>query len=177
METQHAEEVWMPVKGFEPRFKISNHGRLLSIGGKFGGEFILPLAIDQTGYRCATMRMKPLKRRVRVHTLVAEHFIGPKPDGQRMTVNHKDGNKLNNHVSNLEWIESVDNVRHAVLIGLMDFKGEKHPQAKLTEKDVLSMRKMYAGGGMTQKEIGAIFGVCRRQVGDVINGKNWGWLR
>jgi hypothetical protein len=88
-----------------------------------------------------------------------------------MTVNHKDGNKLNNYYRNLEWIESRKNTEHAVEIGLMDFKGEKHPHAKLTESDVLKIRSLYPQ--YKQKVIASMFGVCRRQVGDIINRKNW----
>lgn len=174
METDN--EIWKPVKNFEPRFRISSHGRVMSIGGKFGGEFILKTYISKMGYRETQLRMKPLLRKVRVHTLVAEHFIGDKPPGQRMTVNHKDGNKLNNHVSNLEWIEARDNSKHAAVMGLMA-KGSRHSQAKLTEEKVLEMRRLYFQEKKTQKEIGNIFGVCRRQAGDVITGKNWGWLK
>jgi len=48
-----------------------------------------------------------------IHRLVARFFISPPPEtGERMTVNHKDGNKLNNHYSNLEWITYRENVRH-----------------------------------------------------------------
>jgi len=65
------QEMWKPVIGFQTRFKISNHGRLLSIGGKFGGEFILSPHLDSLGYYSATLRMKPYKRKVRIHTLVS----------------------------------------------------------------------------------------------------------
>jgi len=93
-----------------------------------------------------------------------------------MTVNHKDGNKTNNYFENLEWIEARENCRHAVHIGLYDIKGEKHPNSKLTTSDVLHMRKLYFEDKKTQKEIGKLFGVCRRHAGDVINGVTWGWL-
>ncbi len=164
------------MKCFETRFKISNHGRLISIGGKFGGEVVLSLYIDSFGYYCATLRMKPHKRKVRIHTLVCEHFISEKPSGKRITVNHKDGNKLNNYFENLEWIEQSDNVRHAVAMGLMDFKGEKHHNSKLKKEDILKMRKLFFEEKKTHKQIGELFGVCRRHAGDIIHGVNWGWV-
>jgi len=53
-----------------------------------------------------------------VHRLVAECFV-PKPSGEKLEVNHKDGNKLNNSASNLEWVSHLENVRHAFRTGLI----------------------------------------------------------
>lgn len=170
------EEIFLPIKGFEPRFKISNHGRLLSINGKYGGEKILSPHIGQQGYYITTLRMKPLKLKIRIHTLVAEHFISAKPEGQRMTVNHIDGNKLNNYFENLEWIEAKENCLHAVRIGLHNIKGENHPNAKLTEREIKEIRRLAATGDYYHREIGEMFKTSRKQIGDIINRKNWGWL-
>ena len=57
-------------------------------------------------------------RRKDVHRLVAECFV-PKPAGEGLEVNHKDGDKLNNHASNLEWVSHLENVRHAYRTGLI----------------------------------------------------------
>lgn len=168
-------EVWKPVKGFEARFCISSHGRIMSIGGKYGGIKILNLYKDQSGYIAAQLNMKPFKRKVRVHTLVAEHFL-EKPDVPRICVNHKDGNKTNNRVENLEWVTGKENIKHAVATGIFNIKGEMHPHAILERDDVIEMRRLYSTGKYTQKKLGEMFGVCRRQAGDVIRGVNWGWL-
>ncbi len=164
------EEIWKEVYGFEKRFKISNHGNLISINGRCKGEKILKPIIDGLGYHSTTLRDSGKKRCVRIHTLVAENFM-VKPIGQRITVNHKDGVKTNNKLANLEWIESSENVKHAVRTGLRDLKGSKHPNSKLTEDDVLKIRALYPI--KTRKEIGLMFGICRRQVGDIINRVNW----
>ena len=57
-------------------------------------------------------------RRRDLHRIVAECFV-PKPPGDKLEVNHKDGNKLNNHASNLEWVSHLENVRHAFRTGLI----------------------------------------------------------
>ena len=57
-------------------------------------------------------------RRRDLHRIVAECFV-PKPPGEGLEVNHKDGNKLNNHASNLEWVSHLENVRHAYRTGLI----------------------------------------------------------
>lgn len=69
-----------------------------------------------------------------VHRLVAELYV-PNPEN-KLQVNHKDGNKLNNNYKNLEWVTNLENRKHAVNEGL-HLQGEKCPWAKLHEKDVI----------------------------------------
>lgn len=171
-------EIWIDVKGWDGKYLISNYGRLKSIDGKYSKihpeGYITKGHKDTQGYKGATLRKPGTCFKTRIHVLVAEHFC-EKPDGSEC-VNHKDGNKHNNAASNLEWDTLAGNVGHAVETGLMDFKGEKHPQVKVSEEDVIDMRRMRRAG-ITHEQIGRIFGICRRQAGDVINGINWGWLR
>jgi hypothetical protein len=177
------DERWIPVHGFEGRFKISNFGRILSIGGKYGGIVLMNPNIDSLGYYVSTLRsfdwetMEVKQRAVRIHTLVAEHFL-IKPQIKKPEVNHIDGNKLNNKVSNLEWTTHKENIRHAIRIGLMDNKGEKHPFHKLTKEQVVFCRNNYK---RYSKEWGSqsladMFGISRRNMSDIINGVTWSWL-
>lgn len=173
-------EEWIEVKGWNGKYQISNHGRLKSINGKFKKtfpEFITNGTIGYGGYRIVTLRRPGKIYQVRNHTLVADHFLDKPNIDSRITVNHKDGNKLNNHVSNLEWLSSGDNTRHAIRTGLINIKGERHPQAKLTSEKVIEMRRLKKESGLTHQKIADMFGVTRRQAGDVINGVNWGWLK
>ena len=161
------EEIFKPVKNFEQRFEISNFGRLLSINGKFRGRTILKLHIDTFGYYSTTLRMKPLKRRLRVHTLVAETFIDK--SNPTLWVNHKDGNKLNNRVDNLEWCTPAENCKHAVENGLMNIKGSKHPNAKLSEDDVLQIRSSF----LSVAELSELYNIGKRHIRDILNKVNW----
>ena len=163
-------ERWKPVKDFENRFLISTHGRLLSINGKAFGLQILISAIDSVGYRMVTLRDKPKFRNVRIHTLVAEHFL-IKPDIEDACVNHIDGNKLNNHVINLEWCTKRQNCEHAVLTGLHNIKGQKHHFSKLTDVQVLEIRKL--AGVLTRDEIATKFSMSGTHIRDIINRKAW----
>ena len=73
--------------------------------------------ITRDGY--LRIKMKLLDGRfqyVRLHSLVAENTIGSRPIG--LTVNHKDGNKLNNYPNNLEYVTRADNIKHAISLGL-----------------------------------------------------------
>ena len=73
-----------------------------------------------------------------IHRLVAEKY-NPNPENKPQ-VNHKDGNKLNNSVDNLEWVSNMENRQHAVK-NLLHLSGEKCPWSKITKKDVDFIRE------------------------------------
>jgi DNA-binding XRE family transcriptional regulator len=107
-----------------------------------------------------------------VHRLVGEVFIA-NPENYPM-INHIDGIKTNNHVSNLEWCTNSNNQKHAIKIGLNNLnKGEKIGTSKLTQKEVLEIRQLYSTEKYTQKELGQKFGVTRSLIGYIINNKTW----
>lgn len=83
-------------------------------GRVFGPRGERRVRIDRYGY--ARLNCHPNKT-VHVHKAMAELYIGERPDG--MTVNHRDGNKLNNAASNLEYLSAAENVRHAFKSGLV----------------------------------------------------------
>lgn len=173
-------EIWKDVEGWEGKYFISNHGRFKSIGGKYrkqkpNGDITFG-AKDIFGYRIATLRRPPkIRIMIRIHTLVGNAFIKKKESLIKLCINHKDGNKENNYYENLEWITSAENIKHAVDTGLMDLKGEKHWNSKLTKQKVIEMRELRKMG-MTYQSIANQFSVERRQASDVIRGVNWGWL-
>lgn len=106
---------------------------------------------------------------VPTYRLVAEAFI-PNPENKR-TVNHKDGDKRNNHVSNLEWATYSENLRHACRV-LRVRIGEKNGQAKLTENDVLDIRALLAFGAMG-KDLATAFNVGRCCISAIKTGRSW----
>ena len=110
-------------------------------------------------------------KRYFVHRLVAETFIlNPENKAQ---VNHKDGNKLNNCVDNLEWVTNQENRNHAVLNGL-HLQGKNCSWSKLTEEDVFYIRnnKMISNTILANK-----FKVSRRTISDVKQNKTWKYLK
>lgn len=171
-------ERWAEIKGWEGKYYISDHGRFRSVGGRYkvslpDGYFTFG-AMDQEGYLRVTLRRPKVIFKSRVHSLVAEAFCH-KPEGCDV-VNHLNGIKIDNRSINLEWTTHGGNIKHAVMTGLFDTKGEKHFNSKLTELQVIEMR-MLRKTGLSHQKIADMFGVCRRQAGDVINGVNWGWLK
>ena len=97
-------EYWKPVVGYEGHYQVSNFGRVKSI--KFGKEIILKQHIRR-GYYSVNLSKNGILKRYSVHRLVAEAFIDNTDNLPQ--VNHKDENKQNNVVSNLEWCDSEYN--------------------------------------------------------------------
>ena len=102
-----------------------------------------------------------------IHRLVAEKYI-PNPENKPQ-VNHKDGNKLNNCVDNLEWVTNQENRNHAVDNDLQ-VAGERCSWAKLTEENVKEIR---ANPGYENEYWARKFKVSRGTINDVVNYRTW----
>lgn len=109
-------EIWIPIIGFETTHKVSNTGRAQS------KRVILVLNMVRGGYYQAQLWTNKVYPRY-IHRLVAIAFI-PNPNNYSQ-INHKDGNKANNHVDNLEWCTQSQNMKHAYDIGLRVRKPKK----------------------------------------------------
>jgi hypothetical protein len=107
------EEQWRPIEGTDGKYEVSNFGRVRTNGKRPG---LLTLTKQKSGYRYAMIEIDGKSCNRRVHRMVAQHFL-PNPDNMK-EVNHKDGNKDNNHVSNLEWCTRSNNVKHSFDTGL-----------------------------------------------------------
>lgn len=107
-------EEWKPVVGYEKLYEISNLGRIKSLkyrGGK--GQKILS-TYNVHGYKRVRLFDGTTVRSTGVHRIVAEAFLD-NPSSKQF-VNHKDGNKSNNRLDNLEWVTGSENVAHAFRI-------------------------------------------------------------
>lgn len=118
-------EEWRDVVGYEGLYQVSNLGRVKSLSRRIvykdGREYNYPSKVMKnqkvgTGYRSVTLYGVNGKKQYSVHRLVAETFI-PNPNNLS-DVNHKDGCKTNNILSNLEWLSRSDNQKHAYKNGL-----------------------------------------------------------
>ena len=116
MDRETRTETWRPIADTNGKYEVSNFGRVRTNNQRPG---LLTLTKQPKGYLYAMVTLSNGKQKnCRVHRLVALAFI-PNPDGLP-EVNHIDGNKENNHVSNLEWCTHSYNNKHAWAIGLKD---------------------------------------------------------
>lgn len=133
-------EMWRDVFGWEGVYKVSNTGNIKSVDRiirtKTGGRKIKGVNINtaylRNGYRFFQACTPGKTKHIYVHRAVAEAFI---QNGEnKKFVNHKDGNKQNNEVANLEWCTASENCKHAHENGLTPrpplYRGERHPLSK-----------------------------------------------
>ena len=112
-------EVWKPVKGYEGSYEVSNLGNVRSLSrvvhrttsDRFVRGQTMSKQLMPNGYESVTLRKNGRQRRLYVHRLVAEAFL---PNEQSLReVNHRDENKSNNTLENLEWCSHSYNMKYA----------------------------------------------------------------
>ncbi len=159
------DKIWKPIIGFEGIYSVSEFGDVRR--DKTGR--ILKQEITRTGYLRIDIGKKIRKQ---ISRLVIESFLGPRPEG--MFCNHIDGDKTNNHISNLEYVTQSDNEKHAYRIGLrISRKGEDSHLSKLTKNDVLEIRKLYIPFKNGCCRLSKKFNVSEKCILSIIKRKTW----
>lgn len=156
-------EIWKEIKHY-PKYKISNFGNIKS------NIKTLKQHIEKAGYCRVTLYNNYKTRLVRVHRLVAEEFI-PNPENKR-TVNHKDTNKQNNQIDNLEWATYKENMKHACDNNLVANK-ERQGLSKLNIEDVNKIRTLYKNKLFSQRQLAKKYNVCQRTITMIVNNITW----
>jgi len=128
-------EIWHPCAGYETHYEVSNLGNVRSIermvnnrlntGLRKSPQKVLKQGKSKSGYYIVSFCVDGVKSNQTVHRLVARAFIAN--ESNKPQVNHKDGNKLNNHLDNLEWVTVSENGLHAYrVLGISAWnKGKK----------------------------------------------------
>lgn len=180
------EEIWKSLKGvvvFGDYYEVSNLGNVRSVDRKVnsisGGRTVkgqmLKLHTDKDGYLGVKLYISRKYKSYRVHRLVAFAFI-PNPENKPL-VNHKDGLKDNNVLSNLEWATESENQRHAFETGLKKgIKGENNVNSKLTDEKILKIVELYKTDTYSMQELANMFDSSLSVISNVINGKAWAHL-
>jgi hypothetical protein len=169
------EEIWLPIATLEGRYAISNHGRVRSFLGKT--ERVLKPISAGHGYMMVCLCDKGKILRRYVHRLVLSAFVGTSD----LQANHKNGQKDDNRLVNLEYVTSSENLRHAkVELGhtmsvekgtkLLHRRGEKNGYFKLSDSEVAEIRRL-SKDGLSCPKIAQQFGVSRGNIWLIVTGK------
>lgn len=171
-------EKWKDIEGYEGIYQVSDQGRVKSLDRdincngthrKFEGKYLK--IKNPQGYDQVNLSKEGKQKTCLVHRLVAIAFI-ENPEN-KPEVNHIDGCKTNNCLSNLEWNTRSENQQHAVDIGLKDaVKGSNHYSSKLKEEDIpviFKLKKM----GFLNREISDRFKVSASVIGKLLRRKTW----
>ena len=134
-------EIWRDVVGYEGLYMVSDMGRVKSFYGI--GEKLLTPSINRGGYAFVVLTdINKVRKSLKVHTLVARAFL-PNPENKPV-VHHKDSNRSNNRLENLQWVTHQENSTYAVQKGSYDKEsGCNSPYSKLTEDNVRYIRSHY----------------------------------
>ena len=150
------EEHWKPIHSLNDKYEASNTGHIRNaLTKKQLKEFN-----NTNGYLGMTVRPEPNHTvNIRIHKKVAEAFLGEPLSGY--VINHKDGNKHNNRIENLEYVTSSENNIHALLTGLRkpanmslySPRGENHYRSKITEEEAVEILKYHYRTGYGCRKI------------------------
>lgn len=173
-------EIFKPINSFLGLYKIGSKGTVISIGRKINNGNGYRLTNDYKmkqydnghGYLRVCLRDDNRQKFYLVHRLIAEHFI-PNPKNY-LFVNHIDGNKRNNDISNLEWCTPSYNNSHALYAGLRkSSSGERHGKAKLTDKKVIEIRRILFLKEMNQRQVAEKYNVSSKTINQIFKRKIW----
>ena len=156
-------EIWKMCEG---EYEVSSEGRVRR------NNAIIKPRLDRYGYELVTFWINGKIHTRKVHRLVAISFI-ENPENLA-TVNHKDGIKTNNQVSNLEWQSAGDNMRHGFATGLHTIGQNRKAgrKVKLTDANVREIKALIKAG-YRNTEIGKLFGVSCGCIYSIRVNKSW----
>lgn len=158
-------EIWKNVDVFN--YAVSDQGRVKNLRtGRYIGS-------NRNGYRAVELRQPSAlggrRQTILVHALVLHYFVGPRPPGKY--INHKNFNRADNRLENIEYCTPKENSEHAAAHRRMTF-GSNQPNAKINEWDVTVIKACYAAG-MSHRQIARAYGVDRKVIAGIFKKKTW----
>lgn len=183
-------EEWRQVVGYEGIYEVSSFGNARALDrqvsfekeGKICTMFVrggkLKPIVGAGGYiRLNITNSKGKHTQIRVHTWVCTAFNGIKPSSEHQ-VAHYDGNKLNNHYSNLRWATAKENAEDCKRnkSGRGAIRGELHPGALLNTEKVIEIRKLRKSG-MKLSDIAKLMGYNKVTIGAAASGRTWSHIQ
>ena len=164
--------MWKDVVGYKGVYQVSNTGIVKRIKGGQGARpnTVLSQTPDSGGYLMVHLYRNGKKTRKRVHTIVAETFVGPRPSSKH-EIRHFDGCKTNNHSRNLVWGTRSDNMQDAIRHGTAT-TGSKNGQAKFSVDQVKNIL-LAISNSETVTSIAKRLGVSHSIISEIKNGKTY----
>jgi len=147
-----------------PGYLVSDEGQVRHEFGSADRK----LQHTKTGYVFCSFRVSGKNCFRSVHSLVAEAFIGPRPDGQQ--VRHLDGDGVNNRRGNLAYGTAKDNAADREFHGTTA-RGDRSGTTKLPDVQVEELKRIYAAKGTSQYRLADLFGISQAQVNNIVLGK------
>lgn len=177
MDRNYPGEIWkkLQVADLHPSevYEISNYGRVKSFKVYPRGRIIKTPKIR--GYRAIVLKLNNNKSTTKyIHKLVAEHFL-PRDSELQQYVIHIDFDKENNHVANLRWVTRFTMFAHQKINP--NYKRGKKYNAKLTEEQVLKIKRRLQDKGIKYSAIAREFGITHTQLLRIRQGRNWGHVK
>ena len=160
-------ELWRPVVGYESDYLVSDQGNVWS----FRNQRCLKQRWLDGRYLAVNLNVNKVQKTKKVHHLVAEAFIGPRPDG--LLCLHRDDDRTNNTPANLYWGDSRQNQADCTRNGTRPSRqGVLNTQARLSVADVQEIKRLLAAG-WSQPQIAKRFGVTSPMICRINTGKAW----
>lgn len=160
-------EIWKDIENYEGVYQVSNYGRIKSFAQKSLGKIKIPHILNK-GYLRIGLDKNANEVLYLVHRLVAMAFI-PNPF-KKPQINHKNSNKQDNKVQNLEWCTNGENLKHSYSMGIHCQDGMKNNNVKLNELQVRVIRKCK---DIDNVKLGKIFNVNNTTIGRIKRKTTW----
>lgn len=149
------------IEGFE-QYLISDTGEV------YRNNRRLSPSITNSGYKRISLHKNNKSKSFTIHRLVALHYI-LNPNNLEF-VNHKDGDKLNNNVNNLEWCSNSDNLKHAYVLGLKSAKGMKNGRARFSDEVIQNIKNDFENG-VSRRTLSRLYQVSYSHIVSIIANK------
>lgn len=173
------EEIWKDIPGCENNYQVSNTGQIRSLDRhitdcigrtRYYKSKILTRHLTIGGYWAVKIKWREAEKvsiEMQIHRAVAAAFLGFDMNSD-LVIDHKNGNKLDNSLENLEAVTVAENNRRA---RVLNGKFKKGGVPYFTKKQVMKIRDLYASGQYTKTKIAQMYGVQLRYICNVINFK------
>lgn len=174
-------EIWKEIANSK-YYAISSYGRVKRLERKqwckvnnsfstYKEKILVPNSNNSKKYLRIKIMYNDYSRTEQLHRLVAKEFI-PNPNNLPQ-VNHKDGNKMNNHYTNLEWVTGSQNMRHRIdILGIKSWKtGNDCNFGKLTEEQVKQLPELLKT--KTRRAVAKMFNVSSTTITEITSGRSW----